>query len=95
VGVYRQLVANMKAHFGDDAKGRWKAFYFLPWHFSFFHRYRPLPEAAFGEVALQHPLVGRRLDLLLPEVRGGVGIEGGAGVCACPFGNGAGAVEGV
>jgi hypothetical protein len=38
VGVYRQLVSLMKAHFGDDALGRRKAWYFLPWHFSFFHR---------------------------------------------------------
>lgn len=31
VGVYRRLVSNMKAHFGDDARGRRSAFYFLPW----------------------------------------------------------------
>ena len=30
----------MKEHFGDDAKGRKKAFYFLPWHCNFFCRYR-------------------------------------------------------
>ena len=40
VGVYRQLVAYMKEHFGDDARGRHKAFYFLPWHFDFLCRYR-------------------------------------------------------
>ena len=40
VGVYRQLVSYMKEHFGDDAMGRRKAFYFLPWHFDFFCRYR-------------------------------------------------------
>lgn len=34
----RQLVGLMKGHFGDDAMGRRKAWYFLPWHFSFFHR---------------------------------------------------------
>jgi tRNA-dihydrouridine synthase 3 len=38
VAIYRNLVTLMKAHFGDDALGRRKAFYFLPWHFSFFHR---------------------------------------------------------
>ncbi len=40
LGIYRQLVSHMKEHFGDDAKGRRKAFYFLPWHFDFFCRYR-------------------------------------------------------
>ncbi len=40
VGVYRRLVSHMKEHFGDDAMGRRKAFYFLPWHFDFFCRYR-------------------------------------------------------
>lgn len=38
VGVYRRLVSHMKDHFGDDARGRRSAWYFLPWHFSFFHR---------------------------------------------------------
>jgi tRNA-dihydrouridine synthase 3 len=34
------MVAVMKpqAHFGDDAWGKRKAFYFLPWHFAFFCR---------------------------------------------------------
>lgn len=40
LGIYRRLVSHMKDHFGDDAKGRRKAFYFLPWHFDFFCRYR-------------------------------------------------------
>ena len=40
LGIYRQLVSYMKEHFGDDAKGRRKAFYFLPWHFDFLCRYR-------------------------------------------------------
>ena len=31
VGIYRQLVNHMKEHFGDDARGKTKAFYFLPW----------------------------------------------------------------
>lgn len=37
--IYRRLVALMKEHFGDDALGRRKAWYFLPWHFSFLHRW--------------------------------------------------------
>ena len=40
VEIYRRLVAYMKEHFGDDVKGRKKAWSFLPWHFDFFHRYR-------------------------------------------------------
>ena len=44
VGIYYQLVRYMKEHFGDDAKGRKKAFYFLPWHFNFFCRYRCCPK---------------------------------------------------
>ena len=40
VAIYRRLVVMMKEHFGDDAKGRTKAWSFLPWHFDFFCRYR-------------------------------------------------------
>ena len=40
VGIYYQLVSYMKEHFGDDDRGRRKAFYFLPWHFNFLCRYR-------------------------------------------------------
>lgn len=43
VGIYRRLVGHMRAYFGDDARGRSKAFYFLPWHFDFFVRYRCAP----------------------------------------------------
>ncbi len=38
VGVYRHFSVLCKEHFGDDALGRRKAWYFLPWHFGFFHR---------------------------------------------------------
>lgn len=96
-------------HFGDDARGKRSAFYFLvrswplgwaghlaglcisrgrpyapraasgtcpcptstpktrrcslrlqPWHFNFFCRYRPLPEATYGPLSLQHPLLATR-----------------------------------
>ena len=40
VGIYHRLVTLMKEYFGGDDKGRKKAFYFLPWHFDFFCRYR-------------------------------------------------------
>ncbi len=38
VSMYRRLYVLMKEHFGDDAMGRRKAWYFAPWHHSFFHR---------------------------------------------------------
>lgn len=48
IGVYRQLARYMREHFGDDAWGRQKAFYFLPWHLGFLFRYRHLPEEVCG-----------------------------------------------
>jgi tRNA-dihydrouridine synthase 3 len=63
VGVYRQLVAHMKQYFRDDARGRDKAFYFLPWHFNFFHRYRPLPVEQHGALSLERPLLSTRVTL--------------------------------
>ena len=62
VAVYRQLACFMKEHFGDDAKGRRKAWYFLPWHFDFLSRYRPLPEEEFGERAAAAPLMQTRVE---------------------------------
>eukprot|EP00775_Hariotina_reticulata_P009095 gene9095-9265_t len=63
IGVYRQLAAHMKQHFGDDAMGRRKAFFFLPWHFSFFCRYRHLPAEVYHEQSKLHPLIATRADL--------------------------------
>lgn len=60
VGVYRQLVSYMKEHFRDDARGKIRAFYFWPWHFSFFCRYRPLPADVYAEQSRQHPLIATR-----------------------------------
>lgn len=60
VGVYRRLVSHMREHFGEDAMGRRKAFYFLPWHLGFFFRYRPLPERFFLESSLHQPLISTR-----------------------------------
>ncbi|KAL6755221.1 dihydrouridine synthase-domain-containing protein [Haematococcus lacustris] len=62
VGVYRHLVTLCKQHFGDDAKGRQKAWYFFPWHFDFLHRYRPLPEDVYGAASLEQPLLTTRTD---------------------------------
>ncbi|KAL4424986.1 hypothetical protein ABPG77_002871 [Micractinium sp. CCAP 211/92] len=62
VGIYRQLVSHMKQHFRDDERGKRAAFYFLPWHFNFFSRYRPLPEAVYGDASLQRPLLSTRWE---------------------------------
>ncbi|MHC5064324.1 MAG: tRNA-dihydrouridine synthase family protein [Planctomycetota bacterium] len=62
VGVYRLLVEYMREHFGADARGRKKAMYFLPWHFSFFCRYRPLPREEFEASSREHPLLQTRLN---------------------------------
>ncbi|KAI8466352.1 MAG: dihydrouridine synthase-domain-containing protein [Monoraphidium minutum] len=68
VGVYRQLVAHMKEHFRDDARGKKSAFYFLPWHFAWFHRYRAFPSETYSEASRQHPLIATRIDLADPLV---------------------------
>ncbi|GAB5364590.1 hypothetical protein AAMO2058_000982800 [Amorphochlora amoebiformis] len=57
IKIYRELTQGMKDHFGDDARGKRKGFYFLPWHFSFFCRYRHLPPDKFLEHSLSHPLI--------------------------------------
>ena len=36
--------------------------YFLPWHFNFFSRHRPLPESVFGEASQQQPLISTRWE---------------------------------
>mmetsp|Transcript_20251 Transcript_20251/g.42432 ORF Transcript_20251/g.42432 Transcript_20251/m.42432 type:complete len:448 (-) Transcript_20251:24-1367(-) len=41
VEVYRRLAWYSKEHFGDDDKGKRKAFFFLPFHWEFFCRYHP------------------------------------------------------
>ena len=61
VSIYRQFLGYMKDHFRDDEKGRKRAMFFLPWHFGFFCRYRPLPAAQYREMSRQHPLMQTRL----------------------------------
>jgi len=70
INIYRRLVANMKEHFGDDARGRQKAFYFLPWHLGFLCRHRPLPESVYGDSSLERPLLSRRWDSIACEEAG-------------------------
>ncbi|MEW5301194.1 MAG: hypothetical protein WDW36_004068 [Sanguina aurantia] len=63
VGIYRKLASYMKEHFGDDAWGKTKAFYFLPSHFAFFYRYRHMPAEVYGAASRAYPLLNTRLDL--------------------------------
>ncbi|CAM9645424.1 unnamed protein product [Phaeothamnion confervicola] len=72
VEVYRTLTAYMKEHFGDDSKGKKKAFYFLPWHFKFFCRARPLREEWVRELSERYPLMqaSRQLDAALAAAEG-------------------------
>lgn len=58
--IYLRLVTFMKEHFGADDRGRKRAFFFLPWHFGFLTRYRPMPDAEFRDRALEHPLMQTR-----------------------------------
>lgn len=60
VSVYRRFVALLKEHFGVDERGRRRAMFFLPWHFGFFCRYRPMPEPLFRDVSREHPLMQTR-----------------------------------
>lgn len=60
LGIYLDLAKKMKEHFRDDAKGRERAMRFLPWHFEFFCRYRPLSEQRWVESSRQHPLMQTR-----------------------------------
>ena len=51
--------------------GKRRAWYFLPWHFNFFCRYQHLPEEAFGERSMDHPLMQTRLPTALAVGSGG------------------------
>ena len=57
IAVYWQLSVYFKEHFGSDEHGKRHSFYFLPWHFEFFCRYRPLPDDPFRELSRQVPLI--------------------------------------
>lgn len=57
IAVYYRLANYFKDHFGFDDYGKRHSFYFLPWHFEFFCRYRPLPEEIFRETCRNTPLI--------------------------------------
>ncbi len=60
LGVYHHLAQMMKVHFRDDEKGRERAMRFLPWHFGFFCRYRPLSGERWEAASREHPLMQTR-----------------------------------
>lgn len=60
IGFYWRLTTYMKEHFRDDEKGRGRAMYFLPWHFSFFCRYRPWDAATWELPSHTQPLIQTR-----------------------------------
>lgn len=57
VEVYYRLTSYFKEHFGSDDYGKRHSFYFLPWHFSFFSRFRPAPESQFRQLSSEIPLI--------------------------------------
>lgn len=61
LGVYHNLAMKMKEHFRDDEKGRERTMRFLPWHFDFFCRYRPLSDEKWQAAAKEHPLIQTRM----------------------------------
>lgn len=60
IAVYHRLAGYFRDHFGDDEMGHRRTMSFLPWHFNFFCRYRPLPKDAWAERAAEHPLMQTR-----------------------------------
>ena len=67
VSIYRRLAVYLLEHFGEDEHGRERALEFLAWHFSFFHRYRPLPPEIWEEASRQHPLLQTRMGPVTSE----------------------------
>jgi tRNA-dihydrouridine synthase 3 len=63
LSVVWRLVELMREHFGEGPRGKGRILGFLPWHFDFFSRYRPLPEELWGERSRAHPLLQTRLPL--------------------------------
>lgn len=59
--IYYRLAIYMKEHFRDDEKGIGRMMQFLPWHFSFFHRYQYFPKSDYHLLSKQHPLMQSRI----------------------------------
>lgn len=62
VRLIYHFVELLRERFGTDERGARRCQDFLAWHLDFFSRYRPLPEARFGAMAREHPLIQTRLS---------------------------------
>ena len=62
--MYLTLCGFFKEHFRADELGKKRYMEFMPWHFGFFCRYRPLPETVYGGMAREHPLLQTRLGVV-------------------------------
>jgi tRNA-dihydrouridine synthase 3 len=68
IAVYARLVVLMREYFGSDERGERRIMTFLPWHFGFFHRYRPTPDTPeMRERSAAHPLLQSRIPVLPTE----------------------------
>lgn len=65
--MYHKLAVYMKEHFGQDELGKRKAWYFYPFHFEWFARYRPFPEASLAAQSRLQPLITTRWDVAVAE----------------------------
>ncbi len=65
--IYYTFTRYLQEHFRTDEKGKKRAMYFLPWHFSFFCRYRPLPFEQFQARSLEYPLIQDRIPAVNQE----------------------------
>ena len=64
IGVYYRLTELMREYFGADERGEKRILRFLPWHFGFFSRYRPVPDTEEMRArAAEHPLLHSRMPL--------------------------------
>ena len=66
------FMRRFKDYLGNDAKGWAKAQHFLPAHFDFLHRWRPLPDEVYGPGGSHYdpstPLLSRRRALVDPVI---------------------------
>jgi tRNA-dihydrouridine synthase 3 len=64
IAVYYTLTNYMKEYFGSDSLGRQKSWTFLPWHFSFFSRFKAYPQEEFDDASVTStPLIQERINL--------------------------------
>ena len=60
IEIYHRLATYFRDHFGSDELGHRRTMFFLPWHFGFFSRYRPLPQDPWQALSVEHPLLQTR-----------------------------------